>query len=577
MARDRGEGAESSRGRQPERSVKVPRGPSFAMTIAFAAGIGAAALAFLGAFFVGAANASDPGAAMDAAGVQAARMLAAPGFERWRPGFGSTASVRTRAQTWLDQQVASGRVDKTVAQKAWDEFRAGKAASGPDWRPGFDAIFPTNDPQDQLDEAPRLQALSRVGGVAPGALKGAAVKTVAGSLIVSTGQIFAPQAASATAGDTKVFVLPGGDRQYEHPVRNKDGAIDGVAVVTLTSGSLAAASPVATAGAAAGAAFLGAFIVAFVVALGPVGAIRKLAQDVEALAGGALDTRVTVKGPDVVQAAARGVQKLAQQAASAAVSVPAEPQIIEQQVMVQPVAEVQEGLAPMRGFRRPEEFEIEATQKPCPDLANDYYDVVNVDEDRVGVFIADIPNVRGVRGALLMSQVRALFRSAAAGEPSPAEVLKKVNRAFAIDLLRGIYVTAMYAVVDRTSGVCRVASAQHLPLVFWKASKKASAKLAPEGIALGLDAGPVFDKTIVDKAIQMEKGDRILLYTDGAMTARNLSGAEYGEERFYYVVNREAPKNSAACVNFVANDVDLFHEGAAQTDDFTIVTLRRMR
>jgi sigma-B regulation protein RsbU (phosphoserine phosphatase) len=332
----------------------------------------------------------------------------------------------------------------------------------------------------------------------------------------------------------------------------------------------------AAAGAAAGAAFLGAFALALLLCLGPVKAMRKLAADTEALARGEFGTRVTVSGPDVVQAAAKNVQKLAATAAAGAAA-QAVPQVIQQQVIVQPVQEVQEGLAPLRGFRRPDEFEIEATQKVCPDLGNDYHDTVNVDEERVGIFVADIPNLRGVRGALYMAQVRALFRAAAPGEPSPAEVLKKVNRAFAQDLPRGVYVTAMYCVVERSTGICKVASAQHLPLVFWKMAKKASAKLQPEGIALGLDPGPVFDKTIVEKAVQIDRGDRIVLHTDGAIAARNAAGAQYGEERFYYVLNREAPKNSAACVNLIANDMDLFHEGAPQMDDFTIVTLRRVK
>jgi sigma-B regulation protein RsbU (phosphoserine phosphatase) len=133
----------------------------------------------------------------------------------------------------------------------------------------------------------------------------------------------------------------------------------------------------------------------------------------------------------------------------------------------------------------------------------------------------------------------------------------------------------MYVVIEHSTGICRFASAQHLPLVFWKREKKGSAKVASEGIALGLDAGPVFDKTLAEKAVQLELGDRVVLYTDGAINAKNASGATYGEEKFYYVVNREAPKNSAAFVNFVANDVDLFHSGAPQLDDFTILTARR--
>jgi serine phosphatase RsbU (regulator of sigma subunit) len=572
MARDRGEGAEAGRGR----GTKVPSGPSFALTIGMAAGVAAALLAFLAAFLVGAANVADPAAAMDAAGVQAARMLAAPGAERWRRSTGTTESVRMRARAWYEDQLAKGRVNKALHDKAWSEFMSGKPGTGADWRPGVDMVFPPSDPQDEPLGRQWKEALTRVSGASPGALVGAAVRFP--SDMTYTGNPLDPQGPpSATAGDTRIWAFADGRRLYVHPVLNKEGGAEATAIVTLSAAGLSAPSPMATAGAAAGAAFLGAFLLGFVLALGPVKAIRKLALDADALGSGHLDTRVSVSGPDVVQAAARGVQKLAQYASSAASSVPSEPQYIQQQVMVQPVAEVQEGLAPLKGFKRPEELEIEATAKPCPDLGNDYYDVVNVDDDRVGIFIADIPGQRGVRGAMYMAQIRAIFRAVSPREQSPAEVLKLLNRAFAMDLPRGIYVTAMYAIVDRTSGVCRVANAQHLPLVFWKLAKKASARLAPEGIALGLDAGPVFDKTIVEKAVQLERGDRVVLFTDGAMNARNAAGAQYGEERFYYVVNREAPKNSAACVNFVANDVDLFHEGAPQVDDFTIVTARMMR
>lgn len=569
---------DGGRGRGP----RVPSGPGFAMTIAFAAGLAAAALAFVTAFLVGAATASDPAAAMDVAGVQAARMLAAPGVERWRGDFGSGAAVRARVNEFLTAKLNEDKDDrvKGARQAAIDEFRAGKNEGGVKWKPGLDMVFPPNDPNDQLAAGAIKAALQTVSAAAPGGLVAVAVRDNAGTPLSSGGGNTLwdlTRANYQTLGETIYGPVADGVRQYQHPLRNRAGVVEGTAVIALSSAGLPVPNPVATAGAAAGAAFLGAFVIAFVMGLAPVKAMRKLALDADAAAGGALDTRITVSGPDVVQAAARAVQRLTQLAASGAAAPPAEPQIVEQQVIVQPVAEVQEGLAPMRSFKRPDEFEIEATQKTCPDLGNDYYDLVNVDDDRVGIFVADIPNLRGVRGALYMAQLRAIFRAVSPREQSPAEVLKLLNRAFAVDLPRGTYATAMYCVIDRTTGVCRVASAQHLPLVFWKIAKKASARLAPEGIALGLDTGSVFDKTIVEKAIQLDKGDRIVLFTDGAINARNLSGAQYGDERFYYVVNREAPKNSAACVNFIANDVDLFHEGAQQADDFTVVTLRRMK
>ncbi|MCE9634250.1 MAG: serine/threonine-protein phosphatase [Planctomycetes bacterium] len=570
------------RGRMPDRTAKVPTGPSFAMAVGLGAGFSAATLAFI-AVLAASAGGGDPSEAVDVGGVQAARLLAAPGMERWRAGFGTTNAARAKAREFLDNEVNKSKDDREKGPRrtAKDDFWNGKSSSGMDWKPGFEMIFPPADPNDDLLEASRKKALTEAVAAAPGT-RGAAVLDVGGSLLLGAGtDVRAISGApSKTVGDTKIYVTAPGVRQYEHPIKTKNGIIDGRAVVVLSTENVHADSPMLSAGLAALAALIGGFSVGFVLALGPVKAMRRLAQDTDAIASGKWDTRIGLAGPDVVQHTAKSVQRIVQaaaNAANAAAAEPAAPQIIEQQVMVQPSAEVQEGLSPLKSFRRPEELEIEATQKPCPDLGNDYYDVVNVDDTHVGVFIADIPSVRGVRGAMYMAQIRAIFRAVSPSEQSPAEVLKLLNRAFAADLPRGIYVTAMYAIVDKTSGICRVASAQHLPLVFWKAAKKASAKLAPEGIALGLDPGPVFDKTIVEKAIQLEKGDRIVLFTDGAMNARNLSNAQYGDERFYYVVNREAPKNSAACVNFVANDVDLFHEGAAQTDDFTIVTVRKMR
>ena len=583
MARE-GRGRRDDEGAGGGRGARIPQGPSFAMAVGLGAGLAAAVLAFLGAFVVGAATTGDPGEAIDVGGVQAARMLAAPGSERWKAGFGSGAAVRAKAKEWLDTELAKRKDDreKTAATKAVDEFKAGKNVSGVDWKPGFDLIFPPSDPNDDLIDAARRDSLKKAAEGVKETLVGAAIRDAGGQILVPYGQIYTPSTApSKRVGDTSIYVLKldGGisARQYEHPIRSRSGSVDGSAVVVLSAAGVKEPAPIAAAGAAAGAAFIGGFLVGLMLALAPVKAIRKLATDAEAIANGDLSARVSVSGPDVVQAAAKNVQRIAQLAASSAGMAAAEPQIIEQQVMVQPVAEVLEGLAPTKSFRRPDEFEIESTAKPCPELGNDYFDVVNVDAGSVGILVADIPNMRGVRGAMLMAQVRALFRAAAPGEKSPAEVLKKVNRAFAADLPRGTYVTAMYAVIDQATGICKVASAQHLPLVVWKSSVKKSAKVAPEGIALGLDAGAVFDKTIVEKAIQLERGDRIVLYTDGAISARNTSGAEYGDERFYYVLNREAPKNSAACVNFVANDVDLFHEGAPQTDDFTIVTLRKMK
>jgi len=551
------------------------------------AGIAAAALAFVGVFVAADKFAPpDPYESLDAGGVQAVRMLGVMDIDRWKPGFGTSSGVRAAAKKYTEakKKDALAGDDKEFPQfdEALAQWYTGVQAPGTKFRMGLDLLFPAKDIEDEKAKMARDTAIYNVEQAEPGAFVGAMILGADGNpLIVYPDNAIPPappgnKLVKPPVGTTQIFdvVISGKPAHwYQVPMRNRSGTPEGWCVVILSTASVKPFPIYPIAGAAAGLAFLGGLISVLVLAGGTKKALAQLAHDSDALARGHFDTRVAVGGPVVTQQIAKSVQKLAAVAQSGAA---APPQVMVQEVVRAPVQEINESLAPSKGFQRPEELEVEYTQKVSSEVGNDYLDVVNVDADHVGVLVADIP-VRGVKSSMHMAAVRALFRANCKGQTSPAEVLKLVNRAFAQDLTRGVYVTAMYAVVNAKTGIVKVASAQHLPLVIYKMSKKASARLSPEGIALGLDPGPVFDKAIAEKAVQLERGDRIMLFTDGAINGKNPAGAQYGDERFYYVVNKEAPKNSAACVNFVANDVDLFHEGSPLMDDFTIVTVRKLK
>jgi len=565
-------------GRTPQGHTRAPSGPDFALKVGLGAGALAAILAFAGVLVMNKVTGSDSTATMDLGGVQAVRALASIDTDRWSADFGKTKAVRARIKQAIADQLAEiekagDSRDVDIVQPAVGAFWSGNAADGSDWRPGLDMYLPKNDPADLAIDAARRAGFQRVQGQDKGALVGMAVMNLQAEAIVSTGEIYGGTSV-AQYGDTAVSAARN-VRIYTHPTVNRANVVSGSAIIVLSTVNAQGPDVMGTAAASGGLAFIGAFLLGFIMCLAPVKAIQRLAGEVDSLSHGDLGTRVTVRGPSSVQAIARGVQRLASLAAEGGGG-DAEPQIIEQTVHVLPIDEINAALAPSKSFDRPAALEIDSTHKSCPESGNDYHDVINLPGGKVGLFVADIP-VRGLAGAMYMSRVSALFRAAAASSDSPAAVLKAVNRGFAIDLPRGVYVTAVYVVVDPETGVCKVANAQHLPLVFWKLAKKGSARLQTQGIALGHDSGPVFDKSIEEKAIQLERGDRIVLFSDGAITAKNGAGSVYGEERFYYVINREAPKNSAAFVNFVANDVDLFHEGSDQLDDFTILTARKVK
>jgi len=362
------------------------------------------------------------------------------------------------------------------------------------------------------------------------------------------------------------------------PIRNVTDRINkvrAVAMVVIDTRPLGAA----TSGLSTGALIAGliALLVvggaAFVLCMGPAKGIGMLTRDVEQIARGDLDTRVSSRAGGEVGNLARMVERAMK--TFRAVQEQSIAQASAAPVAMEAVAGVDSSSLLPGEPPRVDGYEIEGVHKACPDNANDFHDFIQVDDTHIGVVVADMPHA-GPAGTFSAATFRALMRAFGIGETSPSVVLARVNRVMAGELKRGDHITAMYCVLDTEKDILAVASAGHLPLVFWKLEKKGSALLNPEGIAIGLDKGPVFEKTVVDKRIKLDKGDRIALYTDGAVAAVNADGEEYGEQRFYYAINREAPKNSAAFVNFVANEIDLFHEGAVQHDDITLVTVRKV-
>ena len=222
------------------------------------------------------------------------------------------------------------------------------------------------------------------------------------------------------------------------------------------------------------------------------------------------------------------------------------------------------------------DYEVEHLFKPGIEIAGDHFEYFRIDDEHLGVILLDT-NVRGIPAALVMASARSYVRAAAPGNLSPAAVLKQVNKHLAGELPPGRHVTAVYAVVDTAQHKVTLASAGGMPVLVFRQATGKIAKVNPAGIAMGLDVGPVFDRELQEGDVPLGPGDRLALYTDGGLRITNENGEEFGEQRFYQAVAREAPKNSQAFVNFVGSAIDQFHLQTPQNDDVTISTLKRLR
>lgn len=207
------------------------------------------------------------------------------------------------------------------------------------------------------------------------------------------------------------------------------------------------------------------------------------------------------------------------------------------------------------------------------EVGGDYYDFIPVDRDHLAFVIADVSG-KGIPGSMYMGYTRTILRMMAAENLSPADVLSKTNYHVAKDIKRGMFVTAMYSIVNVRTREMIVASAGHNPMVIWRAATRTHEFVRPNGIALGFDKGPIFDRTVREQRLKLNRGDRVVLYTDGVVEAMNESHEEFTDEALVNFVKQHAEIKSKDFVRLLLKALDE-HKGAAeQHDDITLTTFR---
>ncbi|MEM7518760.1 MAG: PP2C family protein-serine/threonine phosphatase, partial [Planctomycetota bacterium] len=153
---------------------------------------------------------------------------------------------------------------------------------------------------------------------------------------------------------------------------------------------------------------------------------------------------------------------------------------------------------------------------------------------------------------------------------------RRVNLELARDVRRGMYVTAMYVLVDPSASRAKVLCAGHkIPILRYVAEDKKLSLLQPEGIALGFDKGPVFDRSLAAEEIDFNLGDRLVLANTGPVLVQNEDGEELGEKAFYKIVARYAAKDSMTVLKGVRKELEAFAGEEPFPADISVVTLAR--
>jgi len=214
-----------------------------------------------------------------------------------------------------------------------------------------------------------------------------------------------------------------------------------------------------------------------------------------------------------------------------------------------------------------------AFYRSARETGGDYYDFFPMDRERLALVVADASQ-QGLGGAMVMASVRTLFRVLGPQSSTISEALKKTNYHVARDVMRGSFVTAMLAILNVRTRELQVGSAGHNPMVVWRERTGDYTIVQPNGIALGFDRGPVFDRTLKEETVQLEVGDRVVMFTDGVVEAMNRSGEQYSCERLHEFFRHNSRLASRDLTRKLVADVDGHTGSAEQHDDATFVTVR---
>jgi phosphoserine phosphatase RsbU/P len=221
-----------------------------------------------------------------------------------------------------------------------------------------------------------------------------------------------------------------------------------------------------------------------------------------------------------------------------------------------------------------EGWDFAAKWQPATQVAGDFYDFIFLNGTRIGVVIADVTD-KGMPAALYMAFSRSILRANVNHTSSPSEAVTESNRMICAESTYGYFVTLLYASLDLSTGDLTYVNGGHVPALFVKNSQKVSDykihKLMPTGIPLGIDA----ERNYQENIICIDKGDFVVLYSDGITEAIDHHEREYGSQRLEKVLQEMGNSSAKEIIEAIVADLMKFTNGQEPSDDITIVVVKR--
>ena len=220
-------------------------------------------------------------------------------------------------------------------------------------------------------------------------------------------------------------------------------------------------------------------------------------------------------------------------------------------------------------FPERKEFTLHASMTPAKEVGGDFYDFFFIDDDHIGLVIADVSG-KGIPAALFMMVARTLIKNRSLMGGSPSEILSYVNNQICEGNAANLFVTVWLGILELSTGKGLAVNAGHEHPVIRKHGDEFSLVVYKHSPAVAVMRGLHFK----EHEFQMEPGDTIFVYTDGVAEATNSSNELFGTDRMLDALNKDPDAMPKQLLENVKQGIDDFVLGAEQFDDITMLCLK---
>ena len=298
--------------------------------------------------------------------------------------------------------------------------------------------------------------------------------------------------------------------------------------------------------------------------------ISRIRQGLERIAGGDLVTPLELRHPTELGTLAHTIDEMRESLLEAREESVTRERLARELELAR---ELQGSLIPVDPVFRGE-FQIVGAHRPAYEVGGDYYDVFHLAGGGVGIAVADVSG-KGLRGCLVTTMVSSLVRSVKDQFQSPADLLSWLDAALSQSLPPQMFVTMCYGMLDAEQNRFVFSSAGHSPTLVRRGDGTIET-VAARGVPLGISKRRSTPPRYEDHVVELERGDKVVLYTDGITEAMHHARTEqFGAERFEEVLRIEGERPARDWIERQFTMLDAWSGDHRRFDDETLVVLER--